>query len=222
MSQWPGRAPVFPEPGERHRVVRTKSENFVRHRDECVQIERTRLDRSHTCNGTFVATTNSFARLSGQHARPGHAQCARLSGRHRQQGKDILFHTVEVELPWDDTRACGGTPKGGELLGHSNDGEAVLDIAPAIDLSKHRPKRLSVASIQSFSARTGQAPRDAPDGDGAFGSRFTVIRRACHSSVVTSGSDTGEANPCWRCWAVMAAARRANAPALSCSTSAVR
>jgi hypothetical protein len=39
-----------------------------------------------------------------------------------------------------------------------------------------RPKQLSLASIQSFIARTGQAPRgrDAPDGDGAFGARLTV------------------------------------------------
>ena len=126
MSQWLGGAPVFPEPGERHRVVRAKSEYLVRHRDERVQIERTRLARSHTCDSAFVATANSFAQLSGQHARPGHAQRARLSGRRRQQVKDILFHTVEVELPWDDTRARGGTPKGGELLGHPNDGEVVV------------------------------------------------------------------------------------------------
>ena len=87
---------MFPQPGERHRVVRAEAEYRVRHRGERVQIEWTRLARSHTCNGTFVATANNFAQLSGQHARPGHAQRARLSGRRRQQVKDILFHTVEV------------------------------------------------------------------------------------------------------------------------------
>jgi hypothetical protein len=81
MSQWLGRAPMFPQPGERHPVARAKSEHLVRHRDERVQIERTRLARSHTCNGTLVATANSFAQLSGEHPRPGHAQRARLRGR---------------------------------------------------------------------------------------------------------------------------------------------
>jgi hypothetical protein len=65
--------------------------------------------------------------------------------------KDILFHTVEVELPWDDTRAHGGTPKRGELLGHPNDGEAVVQpigvrqphgCGPALGLSAlHRTRR---------------------------------------------------------------------------------
>ena len=80
MSQRLGRAPVLPEPGERHRVVRAKSEHVVRHRDERVQIERARLAHSHTCDGAFVATANGFAQLPGQHPCSGHAQRARLRG----------------------------------------------------------------------------------------------------------------------------------------------
>ena len=37
----------------------------------------------------------------------------------------------------------------------------MLDVPPAIDLPKYGPKRLSEASIQSFSARTGQTRSDA-------------------------------------------------------------
>ena len=152
------------------------------------------------------------------------------------------------------------------------------------------PKRLSEASIQSFSARTGQAPSEAtrrtvtvrsaaalaaedkvdagvheadlldveadqrgtakPGGGqqqqspiaqagevagtggrhaGELGHppakvlrRRVAVRRACRSSAVTAGSDAGEASPCWRCWAAMAAARRASAPALSRSPSVAR
>ena len=80
MSQGLGRAPVLPEPGERHRVVRAKSEHLVRHWDESMQIERARLAHSHTGDSAFVATANGFSQLPGQHPCSGHAQCARLRG----------------------------------------------------------------------------------------------------------------------------------------------
>ena len=118
MSQGLRRAPVLPEPGERYRIVRAKSEYLVRHWDESMQIERARLAHSYTGDSAFVATANGFAQLSGQHPCSGHAQCARLRGRWRhQQVKDILLQAVEVDLPGDDSRARGSTPEGGELIG---------------------------------------------------------------------------------------------------------
>ena len=78
MPQRLRRAPVFPEPGERHRIIRAKPKHRVGHRDQRVQIERTRLAHAHTCNSAFVATANGFAQLSGQHPCPSHAQRARL------------------------------------------------------------------------------------------------------------------------------------------------
>ena len=108
MSQGLGRAPVLPEPGERLRVVRAKLEHLVRHRDESMQIEWARLAHSHTSDSAFVATANGFSQLPGQHPCSSYAQRARLRGwwRH-QQVKDILLHAVEVDLPGDDSRACG-------------------------------------------------------------------------------------------------------------------
>ena len=79
--------------------------------------DRTSLARSQACDCAFVAMTNRVPKLSGQHPRPDHAQRARLSGRWRRpQVKDIFPQAVEVELPGDDTPACGGAPKGDELL----------------------------------------------------------------------------------------------------------
>jgi hypothetical protein len=153
---------------ERHRVVRAEPEYLVRHRDKRVQIERTRLARSHTCNGTFVATVNSFTQLSGQHARPGHAQRAQLRGRRRQQVKDILVQTVEVELPWDDTRARGGTPKGGELLGHPNDGAGEAVVQP-----------ISVRQPHGCGPAFGLSALRRPRRDGAC----TSSRRGCRHIV---------------------------------------
>jgi hypothetical protein len=40
--------------------------------------------------------------------------------------KDILLQAVEVDLPGDDSRACGSTPEGSELIDRTNDGEAVV------------------------------------------------------------------------------------------------
>jgi hypothetical protein len=57
---------------------------------------------------------------------------------------------------------------------------------------------------------------------GASARRRVAVRRACRSSVVTAGSDAGETDPCWRCWAAMAAGRRARPPALSRSASVAR
>jgi hypothetical protein len=127
VSQGLGRAPVLPEPSKRRRVVRTKSEHFVRHRDESVQIEWARLAHSHTSDSAFVATVNGFPQLPGQHPCSSHAQRARLQERWRhQQVEDILLHAVEVDLPGDDSRACGSTPEDDKLIGCPNDGEAVV------------------------------------------------------------------------------------------------
>ncbi len=125
MSRWLGRAPVLPEPGERHRVVRTKSEYLVRHWDESMQIEWARVAHSHTGDSAFVAPTHRLSQLSGQHSCSSYAQCARLKGRH-QQMKDIFLHAIEVDLPGNDSRARGGMPEGDELICRSNDGEAVV------------------------------------------------------------------------------------------------
>ena len=103
MSQGLGRAPVLPEPGVRHRVLRAKLEHLVRHWDQSMQIERARLAHSHPGDSAFVATANGFSQLPGQHPCSGHAQCARLRGRWRhQQVEDILLHAVEIDLPGDD------------------------------------------------------------------------------------------------------------------------
>ena len=127
MSQGLRRAPVLPESGERHRVLRAKSEHVVRYWDESMQIEWARLAQSHTRDSAFVATANGVSQLPGQHPCSGHAQCARLRRRWRhQQMKDILLQAVEVDLPGDDSRACGSASEGGELIGRSNDGEAVV------------------------------------------------------------------------------------------------
>jgi hypothetical protein len=127
MSQGLGRAPALPEPGERGRIVRAKSEYLVRHWDESMQIEWARLAHSYTGDSAVVATANGFPELSGQHPCSGHTQPSLVRGWwRRQQVKDIFLQAVEVDLPWNDSRACGSTPEGGKLVGHSNDGEAVV------------------------------------------------------------------------------------------------
>ena len=74
--------------------------------------DRTSLARSQSTTAHSWRRPNRFPKLSGQHPRPDHAQRARLSGRWRRpQVKDIFPQAVEVELPGDDTPACGGAPK---------------------------------------------------------------------------------------------------------------
>ena len=85
------------------------------------QADRTSLARSQACDCAFVATTNRFPKLSGQHPRPDHPERARVSGRRRRpQVQDIFPQVVEVELPGDDTPARGGAPKGDALLSPSS------------------------------------------------------------------------------------------------------
>jgi hypothetical protein len=118
---------VLPEPGERYRIVWAKSEYLVRHWDESVQIEWARLAHSYTGDSALVATADGFAELSGQQTRSSHAQRARLRGRWRhQQVEDILLQAVEVDLPGDDSRACGSASEGSELIARSNHGETVV------------------------------------------------------------------------------------------------
>lgn len=64
MPQWLGRAPVFPEPAERHRIIRAKPEDLFGHWNQRMQIERTRLAHTHTCNGAVVPTASGFAQLA--------------------------------------------------------------------------------------------------------------------------------------------------------------
>jgi hypothetical protein len=90
---------------------------MIGHRDERMQIEGARLAYSHTSDSAFVAMANGVSQLPGQHPRSGHAQRARLRARWCHQVKDILFHAVEVDLPGDDSRACGSVLEGGELIG---------------------------------------------------------------------------------------------------------
>jgi hypothetical protein len=123
MSQRLDGAPVLPEPGERHRIIRAKFEHFVRRWDESMQIEWARLAHSHPGDSAFVTTANGFSQLPSQHLCSSHAQRTR---RRHQQVKDILLHTVEVDLPGNDSRACGSTPEGDELIEGTNDGEAVV------------------------------------------------------------------------------------------------
>jgi hypothetical protein len=85
MSQGLGRAPVLPEPGERRRVIRTKSEHLVRHWEESMQIEWARLAHSHTCDSAFVAKANGVSQLPSQHPCSGHTQRSLLRGRWRRQ-----------------------------------------------------------------------------------------------------------------------------------------
>jgi hypothetical protein len=127
MPEGLGRAPVLPEPGKRIRVIRPKSEHVVGHQDECMKVEWACLAYSHTLDSAFVATAGGVSQLPGQRPRSGQAQRARLRGGWRhQQVKDILLQAVEVDLPGDDSRACGSASEGGELIGRSNDGEAVV------------------------------------------------------------------------------------------------
>ncbi len=127
MPQGLDRPPVLPEPGKRFRVVRAKLEHAVWHRDERMQIEWARLAHSHTSDSTFVATANGVPQLPGQHPRSGYAQRPQLRvGWCHQQVKDILLQAVEVDLPGDDSRACGGAPEGSELIGRPHDNEAMV------------------------------------------------------------------------------------------------
>jgi hypothetical protein len=74
-----------------------------------------------------VATANGVPQLPGQHPRSGYAQRPQLRGwwRH-QQVKDIFLQAVEVDLPGNDSRACGSALEGSELISRPHDNEAMV------------------------------------------------------------------------------------------------
>jgi hypothetical protein len=111
--------------------------------------DRTSLARYQSTTAHSWRRPNRFPKLSGQHPRPDHAQRARLSGRWRRpQVKDIFPQAVEVELPGDDTPACGGAPKGDELLSPNSarcHGSARTSCAAAAAASQKVPPTMTAA-----------------------------------------------------------------------------
>ncbi len=89
------------------------------------------------------------------------------------------------------------------------------------DLLDVKADQRGTAESSGSSRRPARSPgqvvamRVRRDAAGGGVRRRVAVRRACRSSVVTAGSDAGDASPCERCWAAIAAVRRANAPALS-------
>ena len=126
LTQAGADTPMRRQPGERRRIGRPQREDWVRHRQQRMQIERAGKAVPDPGTSLGLADFDPFAELPCQDAAAGDRQVAGLQRLGDGTGKNIFLDAGEIEPPGDDAGATRGGSEIRDRFGRAADRQAMV------------------------------------------------------------------------------------------------